>query len=296
MKFSVELPLKAPEFGRLHLQLWDKDIVKWNDVIGETQIDLYKWLQKAYRRDETVLPFKEINARRRRLMAESDNDEGDDEEDDEEQEEDSESKQLRRGQQPEEEQDEELDGTRQIRTEEVKPLLSKRLTATLRRPTFRRRKQHKKADGGGKKIKNRDQDEAKEAIASFMDFIGMGKLHEDADWVTIYHTDREQGASKSMGKLAVSIQIVPEKEAQGMPVGTGRDDPNVNPYLPPPVGRMKMSANPFMMIKELVGPKTCVKLCCLFCCVFCMGFVALFGAGIMSTLTYLKQTSAAAGH
>lgn len=228
LKFPVQLPLQAPEFGRLHVQLWDKDIVKWNDVLGETQIDLYKWLEKAYRRNETVLPFKEL-ARRKVKMNETDHE-----------------------------------------AEEAEPDQEK--------------------EGLLLKKQKRPDNEAKEAVDSLLDLIGMGRLHEDADWVNIYHTNRQLGVSQLMGKLALSIQIVPEAEAKDLPVGVGRNDPNMNPYLPPPVGRMKMSANPFLMAKELVGPKTCLKLCCLFCCVFCMGFTALFGAGIMSTLTYLKQT------
>ena len=33
MKFQVQMPMK-PEFARLHVQLWDKDLTKWNDIIG----------------------------------------------------------------------------------------------------------------------------------------------------------------------------------------------------------------------------------------------------------------------
>jgi len=73
MKFQLELPLKTPEFGRLHIQLWDKDLTKWNDIIGETQLDLYRWLQKAYHEKKTVLPFKEMknNAKNINMMDDS---------------------------------------------------------------------------------------------------------------------------------------------------------------------------------------------------------------------------------
>ena len=40
--------MASPELGRLNIQLWDKDIIKWNDVIGSTQLDLYRWLLKAF--------------------------------------------------------------------------------------------------------------------------------------------------------------------------------------------------------------------------------------------------------
>jgi hypothetical protein len=92
----------------------------------------------------------------------------------------------------------------------------------------------------------------------------------------------------SQGRLGVSVQIVPEQEATANPVGKGQESPNVNPYLPPPVGRLRLSANPLAMIKELVGPKMCLRITVLCCCVSCILFVSVFGATIMSTLTYIQ--------
>ena len=39
-KFQITLPIKTPEMGRINLQLWDKDVVKWNDCICSTTIDM----------------------------------------------------------------------------------------------------------------------------------------------------------------------------------------------------------------------------------------------------------------
>lgn len=50
------------------------------------------------------------------------------------------------------------------------------------------------------------------------------------------------------GKVLLSLEIFPEKLAQGCKVGKGREEPNINPYLPPPVGRMKFSWNPYTLI------------------------------------------------
>ena len=263
LKFPLTLPLKAPEFARLHVQVWDKDVVKWNDVIGETQIDLYTWFQKAYRTNETVLPFKEIKSRRQKANGDE-SDESD-------------------------ENEPEIEDVEHVELDtfgEKKPLLNSTIPISS-------------SSSGGKKVgkrrpkkksqKKRDRNEAKEAISSFMDLLGMGRLPDDAEWLSMYRSDKSLGTSENVGKIAVSVQIVPEMEASSMPVGKGRQDPNVNPYLAPPLGRMKMSTNPFLLLKELVGPKLCAKLACLFCCVFCMGFVALFGAGIMSTLTFIEQ-------
>ncbi|KAH8094261.1 hypothetical protein JL720_4254 [Aureococcus anophagefferens] len=54
VKIPVELPLDSPEMGRLNIQLWDQDIIKWNDVIGECQVDLYRWFLKAYHEKRSV--------------------------------------------------------------------------------------------------------------------------------------------------------------------------------------------------------------------------------------------------
>jgi hypothetical protein len=70
------------------------------------------------------------------------------------------------------------------------------------------------------------------------------------------------------------------------PVGKGQEAPNVHPFLPPPVGRVRLTANPLMM---LVGPKMCLRIACVCCCLACVMFIGVFGATIMSTLTFYEQ-------
>ena len=71
-----------------------------------------------------------------------------------------------------------------------------------------------------------------------------------------------------MGKLNIGIHIVPKTIATSIPAGLGRTDPNANPYLPPPSGRLKFSLNPFVMGSELCGPALCAQFtCCLICTV-----------------------------
>jgi hypothetical protein len=55
-------------------------------------------------------------------------------------------------------------------------------------------------------------------------------------------------------------------------VGAGRNNPNHSPFLPPPVGRLKFSWNPFVLGSELLGPGLCAKLTC---CIIFIGFVLL---------------------
>lgn len=44
----------------------------------------------------------------------------------------------------------------------------------------------------------------------------------------------------SFSLFAVPLQIFPKASAMAAPVGLGRSEPNANPHLPPPSGRMKL--------------------------------------------------------
>jgi hypothetical protein len=46
----------------------------------------------------------------------------------------------------------------------------------------------------------------------------------------------------------LSFEVLPEWKAKISEVGKGRDEPNINPYLPPPVGRFEWSLNPFKLL------------------------------------------------
>ncbi len=48
----------------------------------------------------------------------------------------------------------------------------------------------------------------------------------------------ENSETEDMGSLLLSIELLPKDLAESVPVGTGRSEPNLNPYLPPPTGRM----------------------------------------------------------
>ena len=50
----------------------------------------------------------------------------------------------------------------------------------------------------------------------------------------------------------MSLEIYPIKVAELCKIGKGREEPNVNPYLPPPVGRMAFSLNPFNLIVRIL--------------------------------------------
>jgi hypothetical protein len=66
IKIPVELPIKARELGRLHIQLWDANLITSNEIIGEATFNLYDWFVLAYHRKAPVFPFKEIKAAKAR--------------------------------------------------------------------------------------------------------------------------------------------------------------------------------------------------------------------------------------
>jgi len=98
--------------------------------------------------------------------------------------------------------------------------------------------------GGGEDGEDGENEGEDQKAAAFISqaraMAGVGKIPDDAEWLTLYHQDEKTQQLVEGGKLAVSIQIVTKAELTARPSGFGRDDPNVNPFLPPPVGRMQL--------------------------------------------------------
>ena len=93
-------------------------------------------------------------------------------------------------------------------------------------------------------------------------------------WVQCYKGRKEAtGKGEKAGRVMCSLEILPKKLADLNVVGKGRDDPNVNPYLPPPVGRIQFTLNPFKMMNQCVGPKFRKK--CYFYCLCCLLIIYL---------------------
>mmetsp|Transcript_21382 Transcript_21382/g.21169 ORF Transcript_21382/g.21169 Transcript_21382/m.21169 type:complete len:260 (+) Transcript_21382:2306-3085(+) len=106
-------------------------------------------------------------------------------------------------------------------------------------------------------------------------------------WVTCKKRDKN-GGFEDGGKVLISFELVPEMRAQACPVGEGRDDPNIDPKLPPPIGRFQWSLNPLKMISQLCGPefkaKICLFLCCALCCLLMIFVFPMFFSSVMSNL------------
>ena len=61
----------------------------------------------------------------------------------------------------------------------------------------------------------------------------------------------------------MSTEILSKSEAKRRKAGEGRSDPNMNPNLPQPEGRLQWSWNPLKLLSQLFGKKFKAKICCL---------------------------------
>ena len=155
------------------------------------------------------------------------------------------------------------------------------------KPLLEEEKEEEDEEEGGKT----SEDETKDFLEQMKTYLGIGKIAPDAEWIDLLYKDVEAGTQENRGKLAISIDIVPEEEAQLRKVGFGRDEPNTNPFLPPPVGRMQFSLNPFVMIQQMLGPETLCKLLCCCCCIILIGLIAVgsqYISGLVSIMEVLQ--------
>lgn len=91
--------------------------------------------------------------------------------------------------------------------------------------------------------KKDDDDEAKEFITSLKNMTGLWDIDpDDSAWYHLENRDKNDPTKVTpMGSICYSIQIWPKDKATVMAVGAARSEPNTNPFLPPPVGRLKFS-------------------------------------------------------
>jgi len=72
---------------------------------------------------------------------------------------------------------------------------------------------------------------------------------DDTFWIPLNGKNKETGLIEPNGTVRIQIDICPKEYAEKNKVGAARDEPNVSPYLPPPVGRLSFSFNPCVMYK-----------------------------------------------
>ena len=86
--------------------------------------------------------------------------------------------------------------------------------------------------------------------------------------LTAYHP--EDPEKKKPILIYCDLRIVPKEFAEMNKVGSARSDPNVEPNLPPPLGRFKLSLNPFAMLNQMCGAAMRCKIWTCVCCVLCL--------------------------
>ncbi len=91
---------------------------------------------------------------------------------------------------------------------------------------------------------------------------------EDGNSFFVPMTSKNEGKIVNNGFVRIQIEIVPLDYAEKNKVGSAREEPNANPFLPPPIGRLSFSLNPCVMFQQLVGPAMRRKIYC-YCCIIC---------------------------
>jgi len=84
-------------------------------------------------------------------------------------------------------------------------------------------------------------------------------------WLPVLAKSGVSGASDVTGYVQISVELVPEEVADAHPVGLGRSEPNAMPELPPPAGRFHLSLNPIANCYNILGPTLCASLSCAAC-------------------------------
>jgi len=90
---------------------------------------------------------------------------------------------------------------------------------------------------------------------------------EDSFWLPMISKNNDTGELEDNGHVRIRIDITTMEFAEKNKVGSAREDPNIEPFLPPPIGRLSFSFNPCDMYKQLVGPAVRRKIA-IWCFVF----------------------------
>ena len=114
-------------------------------------------------------------------------------------------------------------------------------------------------------ISKKDQPDAGDGfggkLGSFMDGETVGL------WVPLYHPSKNE---QMQGEVEVMVQLMPVRKAEQKPVGKGREQPNRDPVLDPPV---RVHLNPFDPIGSLaiiMGPHMLRKVLIVGFCLLCL--------------------------
>lgn len=100
------------------------------------------------------------------------------------------------------------------------------------------------------------------------------------------------------GEVLLSVELLPKAMADSLTAGLGRQEPNENPTLPPPVGRLDITkmGNPMYLIQSLVGKTLVAEFACVCCCIAVIVLAFFVGPPIFDYVElctkYLKGNNA----
>ena len=102
-------------------------------------------------------------------------------------------------------------------------------------------------------------------------------MDDDTFWLTTWKDGKAI-------KVRLDVRIFPGKLALKQKLGEARNDPNMEPNLPPPIGRISFSLNPFAMLAQLVSKEYLNKLYALICVLICCACLVAMAPMLISNL------------
>jgi hypothetical protein len=120
-------------------------------------------------------------------------------------------------------------------------------------------------------------DEFVQTLSSAFDELVPGRARgvdpPHSEWLPC--TKNKKGVIERTGEVCISVEIVPRRIADAMKLGHGREEPNHSPFLPPPVGRMKFSADPLKLLQQVIGSDLADYLSNWASCCICLAIATL---------------------
>jgi hypothetical protein len=103
----------------------------------------------------------------------------------------------------------------------------------------------------------------------------------------VTNEDTQAEELKDAGEVLCSLRIYPKADADKNDQGVGRAEPNNDPFMPEPEGRITLSLNPFTMFNQLVGPavrrKIYLCLCASACCALFVMMAPMIGSNVVAS-------------
>jgi hypothetical protein len=271
MKFKITLGprtfmMKHPQ---IKLQLWDKDILKYNDMIAEQTVSLHMTLLRAMQSNASVQHFegipgvgieKEKVCKRLHYAI-------------------TEGKKMRpqfllktknpKAKKPMVPSANESAATIISFYEKFRDQLAQvphleNEVKKLRKISKVQTKKHKK--------------KANNPISDLKKQFGLeSAVPDNSQWVTVRGAGKSGDASKKKkdGEVLLGIEVVPWDRAERESLGLGREAPNNFPKLTPPTGRMKLSMNPAVALSQMFGDDLIKRVICCGCLCWCLGMAVM---------------------